>query len=314
MGQCVSSEGSSTTGAGVSASQPEARCQAPGCQRATDPASRSRYCIQHAVCKKQGCTKPRYRRGPYCQEHLHTCRTSRCLNEQAKVTDVWFTNNLCLVHQPEAVLQTYFYQDASNPEAVSGAEVNGHQQRTRRRRSHPKPKPTPTSVPESRDSSGDSSSESGDENAIVSGHQLPAVMPTIERDFDVEDGILPSIMKTSEEHRDDMPATPRRSQKTVHFADSPQRPSSPEKRFVDTTNTGPKETTNQSSPPLHSSRHRRRVEHRRSSPRMSSNSVVTAGHGREKRHTRSGSGGSSSTSNAIKTADVKRTTRTGANR
>lgn len=77
MGQCVSRTGGGGDGDGknntspASSSKPEPRCLASGCLRTCDPSSRSRYCTQHAqLCRRQGCSKLRYRKGPYCQEHL----------------------------------------------------------------------------------------------------------------------------------------------------------------------------------------------------------------------------------------------------
>lgn len=117
MGQCVSSSSDDSGGAGTatagavaaaaggnsgnnnntttSTHGPDAEpryCQAPGCQRrvASDPTTTtststsrpsSRYCAQHAaLCRRQGCSRPRYRKGPYCQEHLREWQPQGFLN------------------------------------------------------------------------------------------------------------------------------------------------------------------------------------------------------------------------------------------
>ncbi|KAF9880801.1 hypothetical protein CkaCkLH20_01843 [Colletotrichum karsti] len=329
MGQCVSSGGGdSTTATNANSSQPEPRCQAPGCQRSNDPTSSSRYCAQHAaLCRRQGCTRPRYRKGPYCQEHLYTCRVSKCSNDQAKVIDAWFTNNSCLEHQPEDVLRAYFYGDAAEPDLLSsGAQQqqqvnnNNHRQRARRRRSRPKSKPIP--VPAAAPSD-ERSSDSDDENDATA-HRLSTVLSTIGEDAaagDV-DPLRPSIMKLAEDPRDaDEPTTPRRSQKTVHFADSPPRPSTAEKRPVVAEvwwTTEPPANGQPQPPPSHrlrTSRNRRSLDGRRQSPRTSSSAVTVAGHGRERRYHPGGGGGSgNNSSSSSKAADGKRTTRTRSNR
>ncbi|KAK1847731.1 hypothetical protein CCHR01_09636 [Colletotrichum chrysophilum] len=311
MGQCVSRTGGGGDGDGkkntspASSSKPEPRCLASGCPRTCDPSSRSRYCTQHAqLCRRQGCSKLRYRKGPYCQEHLHTCRASRCSNDQAKLMDAWFTNNFCLEHQGEEVLRAYFYGDSVLPEPASGAVV-AHQPRARKRRSRQRSKsdPAPIPIPETPDSSEESSD---DEVPPATGHRSSTVLPTVGEEGDDSDGPQRATTpKPAEEQRDDTPpATPRRSQKTVHFADSPPRPSSPEKRPAVSAGVWAAEPRNQSPPQLRSSRRRRRVDNRHAPPRASSNSVIASPHGREKRYHPS----------TPKTADVKRSPRTRSNR
>ncbi|KAF0324031.1 hypothetical protein RB213_002231 [Colletotrichum asianum] len=215
-----------------------------------------------------------------------TCRASRCSNDQAKLMDAWFTNNFCLEHQGEEVLRAYFYGDSVLPEPASGAQVVAHQPRARKRRSRQRSKsdPVPVPIPETPDSSEESSD---DEVPPATGHRSSTVLPTV-----------------GEERDDTPPATPRRSQKTVHFADSPPRPSSPEKRTAVSADVWAAEPTNQSPPQLRSSRRRRRVDNRHAPPRASSNSVIASSHGREKRYHPS----------TPKTADVKRSPRTRSNR
>ncbi|KAF4843961.1 hypothetical protein CGCSCA4_v007695 [Colletotrichum siamense] len=234
-----------------------------------------------------------------------TCRASRCSNDQAKLMDAWFTNNFCLEHQGEEVLRAYFYGDSVLPEPASGAQVVAHQPRARKRRSRQRSKsdPAPIPIPETPDSSEESSD---DEVPPATGHRSSTVLPTVGEEGDDSDGPQRATTpKPAEEQRDDTPpATPRRSQKTVHFADSPPRPSSPEKRPAVSADVWAAEPRNQSPPQLRSSRRRRRVDNRHAPPRASSNSVIASSHGREKRYHPS----------TPKTADVKRSPRTRSNR
>ncbi|KAK1719356.1 uncharacterized protein BDZ83DRAFT_722190 [Colletotrichum acutatum] len=337
MGQCVSS---SNAGAGSSdAERPDARCQTPGCQRVCDPGSKSRYCAQHAVCRRQGCVRPRYRKGPYCQEHMcrsgpsttyeftltpgpDTCRVSRCPNNQAKLHDARFTNHLCWDHQPPEVQDAYLLGYLFGEEDIHVANANEpqqqQQQRSRRKRSRQKPKSAPaatqpTIVAEPRDQvSEDPSSSSDDVDIIVAAHQLSTIGEEPERE---------DAMRSTQKSRQEKPGTApgtapgtptaRRSQKTVHFADPAPRASiAAEKPFVETTaDTWVAEPLSSSATArLRTSHHRRSLDGRpgyRSSPKTSGSLAAPAANNRERRH---------STGSAPKSADVKRATRTRASR
>lgn len=143
---------------------------------------------------------------------------SRCPNDQAKVLDAWFTNSLCLEHQPASTLQAYHHQchyngDEAPAQSTGTAAVEGapprKQQRARRPRSHQKPKAEPREGDEA------GPRETRLNLPIVGDHPTPApagsgnVTPPRRKQEDDE-----------EEEEEDVPDTPRRSQKTVHFADS----------------------------------------------------------------------------------------------
>ncbi|KAF6818031.1 hypothetical protein CSOJ01_02168 [Colletotrichum sojae] len=244
-------------------------CQEPGCSRTTTTSSTStatrpsRYCAQHAAtCRRQGCSRPRYRKGPYCQEHLHTCRVSRCSNDQAKVLDAWFANSLCLEHQPASTLQAYHHQYYHNADETAPAQstvVEGappqKQQRARRRR---KPKAEP------REGDDAGPRETRLNLPIVGEHPTTAAAAA-------EGNVTPPRRKQQdeEEEEEDVPDTPRRSQKTVHFADSTEPLTSAHARH-------------------HHHRRRRAAAgedgRSRASPRTSGHSVtVSQSHAREKR-------------------------------
>ncbi|KAF4785047.1 hypothetical protein HER10_EVM0002080 [Colletotrichum scovillei] len=320
MGQCVSS---SNAGAGSSAAErSDARCQTPGCQRVCDPGSKSRYCAQHAVCRRQGCVRPRYRKGPYCQEHMckYTCRVSRCPNNQAKLHDARFTNHLCWDHQPHEVQDAYLLGYLFGGEDIHAANANEPQQqqeqRSRRRRSRQKPKPAPaatqpTIIAEPRhQASEDPSSSSDDDDVIVAAHQLSTIGEEPERE---------DTMRSTQKSRKPGTApgtasgtpTARRSQKTVHFADpAPRASAAAEKPPVETTaDTWVAEPLSSSAAArLRTSHHRRSLDGRsgyRSSPKTSGTLAAPAANNRERRY---------STGSAPKSADVKRTTRTRASR
>ncbi|KAF6839375.1 hypothetical protein CPLU01_01795 [Colletotrichum plurivorum] len=280
MGQCVSSSsddgGVAATGAvgaaggnsgnnnNTSADAEPRYCQEPGCQRtttttasSTSTARPSRYCAQHAAtCRRQGCSRPRYRKGPYCQEHLHTCRVSRCSNDQAKVLDTWFANSLCLEHQPASTLQAYHHQYYHNADETAPAQSTvvesappQKQQRARRRR---KPKA------ELREGDEAGPRETRLNLPIVGEHPTPVAAAG-------DGSVTPPRRKQQEEEEEDVPDTPRRSQKTVHFADS---------------------TEPLTSHARHHHRRRRTAEDGRSraSPRTSGHSVTgSQSHAREKR-------------------------------
>ncbi|WDK19973.1 hypothetical protein CGRA01v4_11260 [Colletotrichum graminicola] len=290
MGQCVSSGSASANSSGT-LDKPNSRCQAPGCQKACDPGSRSRYCAQHAVCRRQGCARPRHRKGPYCQEHLHTCRVSKCSNEQVRVHDARFTNRLCWDHQPAEVREAWFNGTLFPECGTAGADATDYQQqRTRRRRSRQKPNPTvaevaPVPVYEppvyvSRASSHDSDN---DDAARDVGHQLS----TIGEEAEVAS---PPTREPRAPRPETAPGTPtaRRSQKTVHFAEPPPRASSPEKHQVVAvdvwTAADPAPSTSETR--LRSSRHLRSIDGRhgtRSSPKTSGSAVGPVTRNREKR-------------------------------
>ncbi|KAF6793354.1 hypothetical protein CMUS01_16103 [Colletotrichum musicola] len=277
MGQCVSSSsddgGVAATGAvgaaggnsgnnnnnNTSADAEPRYCQEPGCQRTTTTTTSStsttrpsRYCAQHAAtCRRQGCGRPRYRKGPYCQEHLHTCRVSRCSNDQAKVLDAWFANSLCLEHQPASTLQAYHHQYYHNGDEAPAPStvVEGAPQKQQRARRRRKPKAEPREGDEA------GPRETRLNFPIVGDHPTPAV---------VNDGnVTPPRRKQQEDDEEDVPDTPRRSQKTVHFADSTEPLTS------------------------HARHHRRRRTEdgrSRASPRTSGQSVTgSQSHAREKR-------------------------------
>ncbi|CCF33324.1 hypothetical protein CH063_05536 [Colletotrichum higginsianum] len=337
MGQCVSS---GTSGADNSSSnsnnannnnlgKPSPRCQASGCQRACDPGPRSRYCTQHAVCRRQGCTRPRYRKGPYCQEHLgecptwllrwhagsltlepDTCRVSRCANDQVRVHDARFTNHLCWDHQPVETREAWFNGTLfSNHEAYgAGAPDHHQQQRARRRRSRQKNNPTlaeaasePVHEPREHISEASSSDVDDDDDASSVGRRLPTIEETDKADTAVCLNRAPRDISLETE-----PGTPtaRRSQKTVHFAESPPRVSFPEKHHGATASVRAVDPVQSpSATRLRSSRHRRSVDGRHathSSPKTSSSAVTPVVHNREKRR---------STGSTPKSADAKRAPR-----
>ncbi|KAK2015263.1 hypothetical protein LZ32DRAFT_167444 [Colletotrichum eremochloae] len=306
MGQCVSS-GSAKANSSGNLDKPNSRCQAPGCQKACDPGSRSRYCAQHAVCRRQGCARPRGRKGPYCQEHLHTCRVSRCSNDQVRVYDARFTNRLCWDHQPAEDREAWFAGTLFAEYGTAGANTTDYQQqRTRRRRSRQKPNPrvevapAPVYEPPVYTSQA-SSSDSDDDNARDVAHQLS----TIGEEAEVTS---PPTRGPQAPHPETAPGTPtaRRSQKTVHFAESPPRTSSPEKHEAVAADiwaaADPERSA--SATALRSSRHRRSVDGRhgtRSSPKTSGSAVAPVTHNREKRR--------STGSVPSKSADAKRAPR-----
>ncbi|KAK1633910.1 hypothetical protein BDP81DRAFT_463039 [Colletotrichum phormii] len=304
MGQCVSS---SNAGAGSSdAERPDARCQTPGCQRVCDPGSRSRYCAQHAVCRRQGCARPRYRKGPYCQEHLYTCRVSRCPNSQVRLHDARFTNHLCWDHQPTEVQDAYLLGYMFGGEDAHAANANEpqlqQQQRSRRRRSRQKPKSTsagtqPTIVAEPREqASEDPASSSDDDDVVATAHQLSTIGEEPERE-----DVVRSTRKPRQENPETAPGTPtaRRSQKTVHFADPPPRAFATENPSIETAAAEAwvaEPLSSSTAARLRTSHHRRSLDGRLAAPAASN---------RERRH---------STGSAPKSADVKRATRTRASR
>ncbi|KAK1967406.1 hypothetical protein LY78DRAFT_732307 [Colletotrichum sublineola] len=285
MGQCVSS-GSAKANSSGNLDKPNSRCQAPGCQRACDPGSRSRYCAQHAV---------------------YTCRVSRCPNDQVRVYDARFTNRLCWDHQPAEVREAWFAGTLFAEYGTAGANATDYQQqRTRRRRSHQKPNPrvevapAPVYEPPVYTSQA-SSSDSDDHNARDVGHQLS----TIGEEAEVAS---PPTRGPRAPHPETAPGTPtaRRSQKTVHFAESPPRTSSPEKHEAVAADiwaaADPERSA--SATALRSSRHRRSVDGRhgtRSSPKTSGSAVAPVTHNREKRR--------STGSVPSKSADAKRAPR-----
>ncbi|WQF88409.1 hypothetical protein CDEST_13423 [Colletotrichum destructivum] len=318
MGQCVSSATSGAENSSSSSSnannnnlgKPSPRCQASGCQRACDPGPRSRYCTQHAVCRRQGCTRPRYRKGPYCQEHLDTCRVSRCANDQVRVHDARFTNYLCWDHQPVETREAWFNGTLfSNHEASrAGAPNHQQQQRARRRRSRQNTNPAlaeaapePVHEPREHISEASSSDVDDDDDASSVGRRLSTIEETDKADTAVCLNRAPRDISLEVE-----PGTPtaRRSQKTVHFAESPPRVSFPEKHHGATASVRAADPVQSpSATRLRSSRHRRSVDGRhatRSSPKTSSSAVAPVVHNREKRR---------STGSTPKSADAKRAPR-----
>ncbi|KAK1980774.1 hypothetical protein LZ30DRAFT_750524 [Colletotrichum cereale] len=287
MGQCVSS-GSASANSSGNLDKPNSRCQAPGCQKACDSGSRSRYCAQHAV---------------------YTCRVSRCSNEQVRVHDARFTNHVCWDHQPAEVREAWYNGTLFSEYGTAGADATGYQQqRTRRRRSRQKPDPTVAEVAQapvqepvvyiSQVSSSDSDDD-GDARGV--GHQLS----TIGEEADVAH---PPIRELRAPRLETAPGTPtaRRSQKTVHFAESPPGTSSPEKHHGAAADiaAAADPVRSASAAYLRSSRHRRSVDGRhgtRSSPKTSGSAVAPVTHNREKRR--------STGSVPSKAADAKRAPR-----
>ncbi|KAK2045427.1 hypothetical protein LZ31DRAFT_464472 [Colletotrichum somersetense] len=272
MGQCVSSGSASASSSG-NPDKPNSRCQAPGCQKACDPGSKSRYCAQHGV---------------------YTCRVSMCSNEQVRVYDARFTNRLCWDHQPADVREAWFTGTLFPEYGTAGADAtDNQQQRTRRRRSRQKPNPTvaevaPAPVYETPTYISQASPDSDNDDARDVGHQLS----TIGEDAEVAS---PPNRGPRIPRPETAPGTPtaRRSQKTVHFAEpprdsSPPRVSSQEKHQVVTADvwTTADSVRSTSENRLRSSRHRRSVDGRhgiRSSPKTSGSAVGPVTHNREKR-------------------------------
>ncbi|KAK1991780.1 hypothetical protein LX36DRAFT_715813 [Colletotrichum falcatum] len=303
MGQCVSSGSASAnnnknnnnSGGGNITDKPSSRCQAPGCQNACDPGSRSRYCAQHAV---------------------YTCRASRCSNEQVRVYDARFTNRLCWDHQPTEVREAWVNGTLFPEYGTAGADATDQQQqhqhqqqpqRTRRRRSRQKPNPiivaevapAPVYEPPVYISETPSSDSDDDEsNVRDAGHQLSTIGEEAE--------VAPPPAKSPRAPRPETaPGTPtaRRSHKTVHFAEPPPRASSPEKHQVAASDVwAPADSVSSASATrLRTSRHRRSVDGghgSRSSPKASGSGVTPATHNREKRK--------STGSVPSKSADTKR--------
>ncbi|TDZ30203.1 hypothetical protein C8035_v003187 [Colletotrichum spinosum] len=218
-------------------------------------------------------------------------RALTCSNDQAKLSDAWFTNNLCLDHQSEAVRFAYYNGDLSPPEELPSTEIKGHERRPRKRRSQQKTRPAASSDPGPLDPDRGFGLRSERHDAALASHRLSATEEVTSR---------PSFVKPAEDQRDDTPATPRRSQKTVHFADAP-RADSP---------SGPARTAHLSSAPH--SRHHRRADGRhgnRPSPRATSSAVARTNNVRERRNA-TGQVGSDTNG----TGDVRRTARTRPNR
>ncbi|KZL74707.1 hypothetical protein CT0861_07966 [Colletotrichum tofieldiae] len=313
MGQCVSS-GTASANSSSNFDKPKPRCQASGCQKACDPGSRSRYCAQHAVCRRQGCPRPRYRKGPYCQDHLHTCRVSRCSNDQVRVHDARFTNNLCWDHQPAEVREAWFNGTLFTTHEASGADATDYQQqRARRRRSRQKHDPTvaevapaPVHEPQGHVLEVSVSDSDDDEDASDIARRLS----TIGEETDKDDVVPPSARGPRDSHLATAPGTPtaRRSQKTVHFAESPPRAPSPERHHAVAADVWAADPVHSpSATRLRSSRHRRSVDGRHgthSSLKTSSSAAAPVVHNREKRR---------STGSTAKSADAKRAPRSRSN-
>ncbi|KAK1540610.1 hypothetical protein CPAR01_06599 [Colletotrichum paranaense] len=245
-----------------------------------------------------------------------------CPNNQAKLHDARFTNHLCWDHQPPEVQDAYLLGYLFGGEDIHAANANEpqqqQQQRSRRRRSRQKPKSAPattqpTILAEPRNqASEDPSPSSDDDDVIVAAHQLSTIGEEPER----EDAMRSTQISRQEKPgtaSGTAPGTPtaRRSQKTVHFADPVPRASvAAEKPSVETTaDTRVAEPLSSSAAArLRTSHHRRSLDGRsgyRSSPKTSGSVAAPATNNRERRH---------STGSAPKSVDVKRTTRTRANR
>ncbi|TQN72992.1 hypothetical protein CSHISOI_02465 [Colletotrichum shisoi] len=247
---------------------------------------------------------------PRCQAS-DTCRVSRCTNDQVRVHDARFANHLCWDHQPVEIREAWFNGTLFSNFAASGAGAPDHQQqqqRARQRRSRQNTNPTlaeaapePVHEPREHISEASSSDVDDDDDASSVGRRLSTIEETNKADTAVCLDRAPRDISLGIE-----PGTPtaRRSQKTVHFAESPLRVSFPEKHHGATASVRAADPVQSpSATRLRSSRHRRSVDGRhatRSSPKTSSSAVIPVMHKREKRR---------STGSTPKSADAKRASR-----
>ncbi|TKW56603.1 hypothetical protein CTA1_3536 [Colletotrichum tanaceti] len=239
-------------------------------------------------------------------------RAFRCVNDQVRVHDARFTNSLCWDHQPVETREAWFNGTLFSTHEAYGVDAPDHQQqqRARRRRSRQSTNPTlaeaaPEPVHEppghiSEVSSSDADDDDDDDASSVS-RRLSTIEETGKADAAVCLIGAPRDIPLEVE-----PGTPtaRRSQKTVHFAESPPRVSSTEKHHGTRASVrAAYPVQSPSATRLRSSRHRRSVDGRHaipSSPKTSGSAVTPVVHNREKRR---------STGSTPKSADAKRAPR-----